>query len=451
MWCIWGESGAFRSLTSPNSVEKGPTIPMTRRVRLAQRRDAAGFSQQSLADFLGVDRSTARRWESGESTPRGVTRPKLARALGLTLIELDQLLDVGPELEAGNAIVDGEQTTSLVAVDVEREAGGDVQRRDFLQGLAATGLGVASNFVPLPPTDPMLELRFAVDRAVRFEQRSQYAALRATLPSLIARAEQTSSEQIDGEGRREADRLLGATLLVEAFVLIKHDRPTEARSTATAALNIAEASGDPVLVGAAFRCLSETHLRGSDYELAADLGIEGASYIERSGVFGSEATAVRGACLLSAATARARAGDRRAAYELLAAASTQADRLGEDVISTVVFGPTNVAIHHVAFEVELGDPIQALKFADQMRVEDGRGLEERRSRYLIDVARAEAARRQDTEAIQTLMHAESISPEETRTHRLTKATLVDLLERKPARMATGLVPLAERCGIIEAA
>ncbi len=94
------------------------------------------------------------------------------------------------------------------------------------------------------------------------------------------------------------------------------------------------------------------------------------------------------ACLLSAATARARACDRHAAYELLGAANTQADRLGEEVVGTVVFGPTTAAIHHMAFEVELGDLIQALKFADQMRVEDGRGLEERRSRYLIDVARA---------------------------------------------------------------
>ncbi len=424
---------------------------MTRRIRLARCRKSAGFSQQALATFLEVNRSTIRRWENGESVPRGINRPKLARALGITTTELGQLIDVGPEPEPAATILGTEPSSSLVPVQADQEAGGDMERRDFLQGLAATGLGVATHFVPVRPADELVGLRSAVDRAVRFEQRSQYAALRATLPSLITQVEHASVGQANGERQREADRLLGATLLVDAFVLIKHDRPTQARSTATAALSIAETSGDAVLVGAAFRCLSETHLRGADYDLAADLGIEGALYIERSGAFASEATAVRGACLLSAATARARAGDRRAAFELLAAANVQADRLGEDVVGTVVFGPTNVAIHHVAFEVELGDPIQALKFADQMRVENGRGLEERRSRYLIDVARAHSARRQDAEAIQTLLHAESISPEEARTHRLTKATLVDLLERKPARIATGLVPLAERCGIIEAA
>ncbi len=420
-----------------------------RRIRLAHRRDAAGFSQKALADLLGVDRTTVQRWENGESEPRQLHRPKLARALGLTRAELEQMIHVGHEPEPIASTLEVEHYESLAVLEAAHEGGSEVQRRDFLQGLAATGLTVASQ-LPIEQPSPLAGLRSAVDRAVRFEHRSQYAALRATLPSLVLQAEQTASEQAGAE-RLEADRLLGSALLVNAFVLIKHDRPSDAQATATMALTAAESSGDTALVAAAFRCLSETHLRGGDYDLAADLAIEGATYIDRAGTLTAEATAVRGACLLSAATARARAGDRRSTYELLIGAQQQADRLGEDVVGTIVFGPTNVAIHHVAFKVELGDPIQALRHAESMRVENGRGLEERRSRYLIDVARAQAARRQDAEAIQTLVHAESISPEETRTHRLTHSTLIDLVERKSARMATGLVPLAQRCGVIEAA
>ncbi len=420
-----------------------------RRIRLAQRRDAAGFSQKALAELLEVDRTTVQRWENGESEPRQLHRPKLARALGLTRGELEQMVHVGHEPEPIASTLEVEHYESLAVLEVAPEGGSEVQRRDFLQGLAATGVTVASELMPIEQPSPLVGLRSAVERAMRFEHRSQYTALRATLPSLVLQAEQTASEQA-GTERLEADRLLGSALLVNAFVLIKHDRPSDAQATATMALSAAEASGDTALVAAAFRCLAETHLRGGDYDLAADLAIEGATYIERAPLT-AEATAVRGACLLSAATARARAGDRRSTYELLIAAQHQADRLGEDVVGTVVFGPTNVAIHHVAFEVELGDPIQALQHAESMRVENGRGLEERRSRYLIDVARAQAARRQDAAAIQTLIHAESISPEETRTHRLTRSTLIDLVERKPARMATGLVPLAQRCGVIEAA
>jgi len=37
-------------------------------------RDAAGVSQQQLADELGVGRVTIARWELGERTPRGELR-----------------------------------------------------------------------------------------------------------------------------------------------------------------------------------------------------------------------------------------------------------------------------------------------------------------------------------------------------------------------------------------
>ena len=64
-----------------------------RRVRLAQRRKAAGFSQERLAALLGIDRSTVVRWEGADTAPQPWLRPKLADALGITTHELDGLLD----------------------------------------------------------------------------------------------------------------------------------------------------------------------------------------------------------------------------------------------------------------------------------------------------------------------------------------------------------------------
>jgi transcriptional regulator with XRE-family HTH domain len=64
-----------------------------RRVRLAQRRKAAGFSQERLAALLGIDRSTVVRWEGADTAPQPWLRPKLAEALGITTHELDGLLD----------------------------------------------------------------------------------------------------------------------------------------------------------------------------------------------------------------------------------------------------------------------------------------------------------------------------------------------------------------------
>ncbi|WP_086747850.1 helix-turn-helix domain-containing protein [Streptomyces scabiei] len=64
-----------------------------KRVRLAQRRKSAGYSQEKLAERLGIERSTVVRWETAESEPQPWVRPKLAAALNVTLDELESLLD----------------------------------------------------------------------------------------------------------------------------------------------------------------------------------------------------------------------------------------------------------------------------------------------------------------------------------------------------------------------
>jgi transcriptional regulator with XRE-family HTH domain len=66
-----------------------------RRPRLAARRKATGFSQEQLAERLDIDRSTVARWESGETDPQPWIRPRLARALQLSLGQLDHLLAGG--------------------------------------------------------------------------------------------------------------------------------------------------------------------------------------------------------------------------------------------------------------------------------------------------------------------------------------------------------------------
>jgi transcriptional regulator with XRE-family HTH domain len=64
----------------------------TKRHRLAQRRKTVGFTQETLAEKLGVDSTTVRRWESGEASPQPWTRPKLARYLQVSLDQLEKLL-----------------------------------------------------------------------------------------------------------------------------------------------------------------------------------------------------------------------------------------------------------------------------------------------------------------------------------------------------------------------
>jgi tetratricopeptide (TPR) repeat protein/transcriptional regulator with XRE-family HTH domain len=70
-----------------------------KRQRLAQRRKAAGLSQEALAGVLEVERSTVVRWESGETEPLPWIRPKLARALRVSAEQLDGLLKIEPQPE----------------------------------------------------------------------------------------------------------------------------------------------------------------------------------------------------------------------------------------------------------------------------------------------------------------------------------------------------------------
>ncbi|MGH8543853.1 MAG: helix-turn-helix transcriptional regulator [Gammaproteobacteria bacterium] len=66
-----------------------------KRHRLAQRRKTVGFTQEGLAERLGVDSTTVRRWESGEteSGPQPWLRPKLARWLQVSVEQLEELLN----------------------------------------------------------------------------------------------------------------------------------------------------------------------------------------------------------------------------------------------------------------------------------------------------------------------------------------------------------------------
>jgi DNA-binding XRE family transcriptional regulator/tetratricopeptide (TPR) repeat protein len=83
-----------------------------KRRSFAQARRAAGYTQESLAERLGVDRTTVARWESGEYSPQPWLRPRIAQAFGLSLGALSTLVD-GVDTTGGAAGV----SASLVKAD----------------------------------------------------------------------------------------------------------------------------------------------------------------------------------------------------------------------------------------------------------------------------------------------------------------------------------------------
>ncbi|WP_457033128.1 helix-turn-helix transcriptional regulator [Kitasatospora sp. P5_F3] len=76
-----------------------------KRERLAQRRKDAGHTQETLADALGVHRSTVVRWEGGTGEPQPWMWVKLARLLKISTTELRALFAGSDQPPAANRSV----------------------------------------------------------------------------------------------------------------------------------------------------------------------------------------------------------------------------------------------------------------------------------------------------------------------------------------------------------
>ncbi|WP_079429491.1 MULTISPECIES: helix-turn-helix domain-containing protein [Streptomyces] len=99
---------------------------------LAGRRKTLGYSQEKLAELLGVDRTTVGRWERGKIAPQPCQRPALANALDVSLPELEGLLP--PSRTVGQGDTRQGPTDQPRAGDID-----EMIRREFLRILTVSG------------------------------------------------------------------------------------------------------------------------------------------------------------------------------------------------------------------------------------------------------------------------------------------------------------------------
>jgi DNA-binding XRE family transcriptional regulator len=102
-----------------------------RRLRLAQRRRALGYTQEDLAARIGCERTTVIRWERAQTEPQPWLRPKLCQVLRLTPEELQAILTDVAELPDGGG---GIALVSTVPLDFSLPAAYTVR---FMEGFSA--------------------------------------------------------------------------------------------------------------------------------------------------------------------------------------------------------------------------------------------------------------------------------------------------------------------------
>ncbi|MFJ7274264.1 helix-turn-helix transcriptional regulator [Kitasatospora sp. NPDC098663] len=133
-----------------------------RRRALVERRKALGFTQESLAQNLGVDRSTVARWESGKVDPQDWQRPTLAKVLRVTLIELGSLLrsaatpkPARDETPSNSAEYDDE----IEALELARRVSASDVGKETLERLELTFHDLAIKYPTVAPQELLGQVR----------------------------------------------------------------------------------------------------------------------------------------------------------------------------------------------------------------------------------------------------------------------------------------------------
>ena len=243
-----------------------------KRHRLMQLRKTVGFSQEHLAERVGVDRSTVGRWEAGLTEPQPWLRPRLARVLQVSVEQLDALLEVAENGEDSDGDEPGPIAVTEPAAADQRcwEASiwsltdspltvDEMKRRSALKLSALPLIEAAVNRIePWARLSHVLEGRGHLDAAT-LTHLEWYTA------DLFRREEHTSAAELAADLHAHLDRLVrllpsapdalrtrmlsttGETLALAAWVAWDRHLPPLAQRLCARALTAAdEARDDPL-------------------------------------------------------------------------------------------------------------------------------------------------------------------------------------------------------------
>lgn len=281
-----------------------------------------------------------------------------------------------------------------------------------------------------PPT--IGELRRQVDDVWSAYQASRFAYATTRLPQVIAGAK-GAVRALDGDERRQAQRMLALTYHAACATLVKVGENDLAWIAADRGLTCAEESEDVMVLGSLFRSVAHALLSNNRYGDAAAVVASGAGRLTDRALPDSELRwSLLGSLYLVGAMASARADDAREARTFLARARQAGQQLGHDANHAwTAFGPTNVAVHDLSVAAELGDLQTATVIAPRI---DARALPvERRVRHALEVANVYAMTGRDEEGLAAVLRAEQDAPEQVKYHFIARELTLLWLRRTQGR------------------
>ena len=368
---------------------------------------------------------------AAERHRRGLSQPELARMIGRSVAWVSQVergvrkIDRMSVLEALAAALDVPLSElaaeAPVVAAVTEEPPGANGLRLVLSGVYALRAMLDGHRSPALRT-----LRGKTRQAWELTHAERYAELTDLLNSLVPDLEM-AVRSVPEDQQADVFELLATTYQACSAALAKIGEADVAWIAADRAMAAAERAGNPMLVAAGAFQLVFVFINARHYGQAEETARTAAEALQRMTDQGDpQALSLLGGLTLQRAVIAAHVNDPDLAYAQLERASLVAGRLGEehDEYNTE-FGPANVRLYEIAVAVELGDAGRALRAA--ATVDTSSLSAERQARMLIDVARAHAQRRQISEAVAALLHAEAITPEQVRGHALVRQLVSDLL------------------------
>ena len=407
-----------------------------RRDALAAHREALGFTQEALAQALGVELSTVGRWERGTLTPQPWRRPDLASALNLSLEELDAFLNppriVGDFSPATRRDVIIDAALLATAVVADRIAG---KQSDCAEPIAEL----------VSPPKTLSGASALVADVHRAYQAAHYSEAARMLPLVSTRIAALTAEG-PADQQREAFSLQCSLSIAAAKLATKTGDTAGAWAAAEQARGAAETADDEFgLAAAAYQRTCALLRDGRSVEA------EEAAFSAAESRRGSDPRSLtwRGALTLIGAVIAARRGDAAEAARRLNHADDLARRLGKDAnIGWTAFGPSNVLIHRVSVAIALNDPYGAIATAEQMDITSlPVGLRGRQAQFHLDSSWAHAQLGEDLQAVIHLLDTERVAPELILANPNAHALIKELLGRERRRAVPGLRGLALRAGV----